>query len=117
MEVTEHCSQCYRALLYIGMEQCSLWYRALLYMVRSTAYPEATDAHVTPWGLARPKVLTRSSAALPVRSNLKVEEVWKRKESLPSSQAIIYKGISEENVEVEVNLHKNTLTKSWINQK
>jgi hypothetical protein len=46
-----------------------------------------------------------------------VEEEWKRKESLPSSQAIIYKGISEENVEVEVNLHKNTLTKSWINQK
>jgi hypothetical protein len=65
-------------------------------MVRSTAYPEATDAHVTLPGLARPKVLTRSSAALPVRSNLKVEEEWKRKESLPSSQAIIYKGISEE---------------------
>ena len=51
-------------------------------MVRSTAYPEATDAHVTPWGLARPKGftcakqftrpkgLTRSSAALPVRSTL-----------------------------------------------
>jgi len=52
-----------------------------------------------------------------VRSNLKVEEEWKRKESLPSSQAIIYKGISEEYVEVEVNLHKNTLTMSWINQK
>ena len=55
--------------------------------------------------------------AMTVQSTWKVEEEWKRKESLPSSQAIIYKGISEDSVEVEEKLHKNTLTKSWINQK
>ncbi len=57
MEVTEHCSRCYRALLYIGMEQCSLWYRALLYMVRSTAFPDKMDAHVTLPGSYPPKGL------------------------------------------------------------
>ncbi|MBR0269266.1 MAG: hypothetical protein IJQ48_04575 [Prevotella sp.] len=46
-----------------------------------------------------------------------MEEEWKRKESLPSSQAIIYKGILEDLVEVEVNLHKNFETKSYMNQK
>ena len=50
LEVAEHCSGGYRALLYIGTEHYSLWYGALLPMVQSTAFTEKTDGEEPPKG-------------------------------------------------------------------
>ena len=89
LDVTEHCSRGYRALLYIGTEHCSLWYRALLPMVRSVAFTEKTDGQTPKGPYTQLCSFTRAKHFEGVRE---VEE----KKSITLLETPLFKGISRD---------------------